>query len=300
MRLNAVYPMKRLLCLIAIFLYPSFAFASDYIEQRLEQEKKAYTNGYVLVPHKKNYILPFSYMHNASAKRDPGRDYKLQHVETKFQISTKILAWPRPVMKDNGYLFISYTGTSVWQSTNRTHSSPFRDINHEPEVFMLFTTPYRQGNFSIPLVNVGFSHQSNGEGMTSGGVNRSRSWNRVYVNTTFSFHNWYFDFKPWLRIPVRKKRHPYDAKGDDNPDISHYYGYFELTVSRGFGKNDISIMLRNNLQKTNRGAIEVNYTRPISPHVKTYVQLFHGYGEMMIDYDKPNTRIGVGFLFGGM
>lgn len=282
-----------------LVLYAPLSLSAEYIEERLKQEEKAYTNGYVLVPHKKNYVLPVTYMHNAKPEHNPGHDYKLRHVETKFQFSAKLLIWPKALFKDNGYLFASYTGTSVWQSFNRSNSSPFRDTNHEPELFMLFTTPFRKGNFSIPLVSVGAVHQSNGQGMSSSGINRSRSWNRIYANTTFSFHNWYFDVKPWYRIPVRKKRHPADAKGDDNPDISHYYGHFELTISRGFGNNDLSLMLRNNLKNDNKGAVEIAYVRPLSNNIKAYVQLFHGYGEMMLDYNQRNTRIGFGFLLGG-
>lgn len=290
--------MKRL-WLSILLLYSSVSLAADYIEERLKQEEKAYSNGYVLVPHKKNYVLPVTYLHSARAEHNPGQDYKLQHAETKFQFSAKVLVWPKAIFKDNGYLFASYTTTSAWQAFNRKNSSPFRDTNHEPELFMLFTTPFRQGNFSIPLLSAGVVHQSNGMGMSGTGVNRSRSWNRIYANATFSFRQWYFDIKPWYRIPVRKKRYPEDAKGDDNPDIGHYYGHFELTISRGFGKNDLSLMLRNNLKKENRGAMELSYSRPLSNNISTYVQLFHGYGEMMLDYNQRNTRLGVGFLFGG-
>lgn len=267
------------------------AFAQTYLKQRLEKEREAYEDGFMLIPHKTNYMLPLTYMHRADDAINPNGDFDLQHAEMKFQISLKILTISRPVMKDNGYLFFAYTNRSTWQVYNRSKSSPFRDSNHTPEVFMQFTTPVDWHGISIPLIVPGFAHQSNGQG----GL-RSRSWNRIYLDTTFAYNDWYLSIKPWYRTPVRKKRDPLDAKGDDNPDILDYYGHFEVNLFHEFGNHHIRLMTRNNLKENNKATVEINYSYPINKHLKGYIQLYHGYGEMLIDYDQRNTRIGFGFM----
>jgi len=272
-------------------LFSQWAFSESYIKQRLEKEREAYEDGFMLIPHKANYVLPLTYMHRADDAINPHGDFDLQHTEIKFQISLKVLTISRPLLKDNGYLFFAYTNTSTWQAYNRSKSSPFRDSNHSPEMFMQFTTPWEWRGITIPQIIPGFIHQSNGQS----GL-RSRAWNRIYVNTVFSYKDWYLSFKPWYRIPVRKKRYPLDAKGDDNPDILNYYGHFEVNLFHEFGNHHFRVMLRNNFKQSNRGAIEVNYTYPINTHLKGYIQLYHGYGEMLIDYDQRNTRIGFGFM----
>lgn len=286
--------MRYLLLILVLF---SFCYAQaaeeTAVESRLAQESKAFENSFLLIPHKTNYILPLTYMDRKHKEVNADGNMDLHNVEVKFQISLKIPIVTKPLFGDNGYLFGAYTNTSVWQAYNREESSPFRDTNHEPEVFMLFNTPWQLGDIKIPTITPGFSHQSNGQD-----GDRSRSWNRVYVSTTFAIDDWYVILKPWWRIPEREKRRPTDAKGDDNPDILHYYGYFELSMIKEMGDNTVHVMLRNNLHgNNNRGALEVNYTYPLNKRVNGYVQLFHGYGEMLLDYQYRNTRIGFGFMF---
>lgn len=275
-----------------LLLLCAHSHASDLVEKRLSQEQEAYQNSFALIPHKTNYILPVTYLHRTHEDVNADGDQDLQHVEMKFQLSLKVPVTRHTLLKDNGFLYFSYTNVSVWQAYNREESSPFRDTNHEPEMMMVFTTPVNWHGLTIPVMTPGFSHQSNGQ---SG--ERSRGWNRLYLSTTFQYADWYVNVKPWWRIPQRKKRNPDDAKGDDNPDILDYYGNFELTLLREFGNNHLNVMVRNNLKKNNRGAVEINYSYPINSRIKGYVQFFHGYGEMMLDYRERNTRIGFGFLF---
>ncbi|MFX6372590.1 phospholipase A, partial [Acinetobacter baumannii] len=63
----------------------------------------------------------------------------------------------------------------------------------------------------------GAVHQSNGK---SGLL--SRSWNRIYGTMIFDAGPLAFATKIWWRIPEDEKTDPYQASGDDNPNIEDY------------------------------------------------------------------------------
>ncbi len=282
---------------------PTVEAANEHIEKQLEEQEdnlvarriqlelEAYENTFALIPHKTNYILPLTYQNNPNQAPFVDTNRSLMNTEVKFQVSFKVPVTKQTLFEDNGYLFFGYTSRSVWQAYNTDESSPFRDTNHEPEIMLTFLSDTKLFGAHIPMFTAGLSHQSNGQ---SGGL--SRSWNRIYMSVTMEYEKFYVNFKPWWRIPERQKRDANDVKGDDNPDIDDYYGYFELTAFRRIHNNELSIMLRNNLRSENRGAIELNYSYPFSKKVRGYVQLFHGYGETLLDYNHKNTRLGIGFM----
>jgi len=263
---------------------------TSLIYKRMQEELKAYDNTFALVPHKINYILPLTYQDTPNDT--PYSDNRnLMHSEVKFQVSFKVPVTRQTLFEDNGYLFFGYTSRSVWQAFNTDESSPFRDTNHEPEVMLVFTSKAEMFGARVPAITAGFSHQSNGQP-----AELSRSWNRLYLDVVMEYEDFYLSFKPWWRLPEREKRDINDVKGDDNPDIDDYYGYFELRAFRKIHDNELSIMLRNNLRSDNKGAIELNYSYPFHKKVRGYVQVFHGYGETLLDYNHKNTRIGIGFM----
>jgi phospholipase A1 len=278
-----------------LLLLSPFVFASEQknlVAERAKAEQKSYKSSFVLTPHKINYILPFTYQTKPNDDPYLGSDIDFQHAEVKFQFSFKVPITQHTLFSENGYLYLAYTAQSLWQAYNSNESSPFRDTNHEPEIILSFLNEGEYKGLSMPLINFGFSHQSNGQ---SGLL--SRSWNRLYIDTTFAYQKWYLSVKPWWRVPEQEKDNVNDAKGDDNPDIHNYYGYFELRAFRQLGDNEISIMMRNNLHSTQYGAVEVNYSYPINKQVLGYIQLFHGYGETLLDYNHSNSRVGFGFMF---
>jgi phospholipase A1 len=135
------------------------------------------------------------------------------------------------------------------------------------------------------------SHQSNGRGGSL-----SRSWNRIYTNFVFEKENFVVSLKPWWRIPEDEKEDPLDASGDDNPDITDYMGNFELTTLYRRHDHEFSLMLRNNLEGDNYGAVQLEWTFPLWRGVRGYAQYFNGYGESLIDYDAHIERFGIGIL----
>ncbi|WP_350643737.1 phospholipase A, partial [Psychrobacter sp. HY3-MNA-CIBAN-0198] len=76
----------------------------------------------------------------------------------------------------------------------------------------------------------------------------------------------------WWRLPEDEKENINVAKGDDNPDINRYMGNFELTGVYGLNEHRFTMLLRNNLRDTNRGAVELTWSYPIIGTLRIYTQ----------------------------
>ena len=69
------------------------------------------------------------------------------------------------------------------------------------------------------------------------------------------------------------------------------WGYY-LVKKHRFG-----VMLRNNFQTDkNRGALQLEWSIPLSEKISGYIQYFTGYGESMLDYDHDVNRISIGLI----
>jgi len=270
--------------------------ADSLILRRFQREQSAERMRSILIPHRRNYLIPVSYSGspNVAPFRDSFGDLlpeeELDHFEAKFQISLKFsLAEELLLAQDE--LFIGFTAKSFWQVYNKEVSSPFRETNYEPEVFWAAPLPWKPFGSAASLLSLGFSHQSNGQ---AGGL--SRSWNRLYANFVLERNNFVFSLKPWWRIPEDEKRNPQDPRGDDNPDIEKFLGHFEFTTLYRSGEHEFGFMLRNNFRADNKGAVQLDWTFPLWRGVRGYTQYFNGYGESLIDYNANSERFGVGIL----
>ena len=155
-----------------------------------------------------------------------------------------------------------------------------------------FTNDGELWGFKNSVIRTGFVHQSNGQYGS-----RSRSWNRVYFNMAFERGNFAFAIKPWYRLPEEEKDSANDPSGDDNPDIDKYMGYGEFGAGYKWNKHLFSMLLRNNLRSSgNKGAVQLDWTFPLTRRIKGYVQYFNGYGESLIDYNASVNRLGVGIV----
>ncbi|RMG53033.1 MAG: phospholipase, partial [Gammaproteobacteria bacterium] len=256
------------------------------VDERLALEETVSRNPFVLLAHRPNYFLFASYNSRPNTapfdNLDPALAENMQPVEAKFQVSLKL-----PVAHDlfggRGNLYFAYTNRSFWQLYNTAHSSPFRETNHEPEIWLSLRQHLSLAGWEARLLDIGLSHQSNGR---AGSL--SRSWNRIYGRIVFGRDNLAVSLRPWIRIPE-------SAEHDDNPDINDYMGHFELRGVVRNGRTRFSLMLRNNLDtRNNRGALELGWTFPIHGHARGYVQWFNGYGESLIDYNALTNSIGFG------
>jgi phospholipase A1 len=258
------------------------------VENRLEQESLTSMNEFAITPHKPNYLLPLSYDANINqANQDaiaPGSNVELQKVEAKFQLSFKVPLVKRFLI-DNGQLWFAYSQLAFWQMYNRDLSSPFREINYEPELIWAIKTDKEFLGLHNAFITLALNHQSNGQSEPL-----SRSWNRIVADFIFEKENLVLSFKPWYRIPESEE-------DDDNPDIDEYLGYADFSALYKYKEHLSTVMLRNNLRSDdNRTTIELTYTFEFNKRLKGIAQYFSGYGESLIDYNHRTHRFGVGIL----
>jgi len=260
----------------------------DVITERLNEDEENILKPFTLMAHKPNYFLAGAYNsrgYDAQLFREQYQDPSIEFddTEAQFQISLKVPLWVNLFNKVD--IYAAYTNRSFWQVYNPKLSSPFRETNHEPEVWAQFTPSWEIFGFRNLANAIGLVHQSNGQG----GV-LSRSWNRVYANFVFAKGNFAVGFKPWIRISE-------DVANDDNPDITDYMGHYEIRAGYKWNEQVFSVMSRNNLESGfDRGAFEFGWSFPLwkYPYLKGYIQYFRGYGESLIDYDNRVNRIGIG------
>jgi phospholipase A1 len=267
-------------------------YAGGLIDQRNLLEKNAARNPFAILPHRPNYVLPISYSKlDSSVYESASLNQTMDNLESEFQISLKFLA-AENVLFDHFNLEFAFTSVSWWQTYNGNASAPFRETNYEPEAIFRYIKPWTL--FDLPVRNafVSLNHQSNGK---SGLL--SRSWNRVIGGLAFQHEDLVRAFSLWWRYPEDLKTDASDPSGDDNPDIERYVGQGQIGLLWKPTKNhSLRMLLRNNLRSNNRGSLKLNWTFPFSNRLRGFVQVFTGYGESLISYDKSSSRYGLGLL----
>ena len=260
------------------------------MSQRWELDTVTKAGTFVISPYKPVYVLPVRWSSNpngqpVSGNPDPEYDVadneNLDNIEAKFQLSFKVKIF-QDIFWGHGDLWAAYTQKAHWQVYNASLSRPFREINYEPEVILNFGTDYSLFGFKGRMAGIGFNHQSNGRDYPL-----SRSWNRVIAHVGFERENWEVMVRGWYRLP---------DDIDDNPKICSYIGYGDITVVHAMGRNVFSGTLSPNFcfNENMKGSVELTWSHTISGNLKGYLQVFHGYGETLIDYNNLQTTVGVG------
>lgn len=266
------------------------SFESDEpgaISTREALEDISKDNSFVITPYRPNYLLPatFTRSTNLAPFEGPGVDAgELDNAEMQFQISLKFPLVDNFIV-DNSTIWVGYTIRAFWQAYNSDISRPFRETNHEPEIF--WNVPSTISVFGVHNVSneLVLNHQSNGQSGT-----RSRSWNRVMLASYWEKGNLGVIVKPWYRMPEGVVV----DDSDENPDIENYLGNFELVTNYQIGGHSLSLLLRNNLSKENKGAAELSYSFPWLSKVNGTIKYFSGYGESLIDYNQHTERLSIG------
>lgn len=243
------------------------------------------------LPHKQSYLLPYTYTLDTNPRPHSPTlgftdyDYDVENHEAKFQLSFKVPLLSG-VFDKRTTLWFGYTQTSFWQLYNKDDSAPFRETNYEPEVFMRYDLGMDLGPGRIDVVELGFTHESNGRTEP-----QSRSWNRINASVTYGVGRWLFAVNPWYRIPEKRS-------DDNNPDLDRYLGYGDLwTLYKVDEARTVSLRLRNNFRtEDNHTSVELGYSFPLGQSVKGYIQYYNGYGESLVDYNVRIHRLGVGIM----
>jgi phospholipase A1 len=196
-------------------------------------------------------------------------------------------------------LWFGYTQQSYWQLFNGDISRPFRSTDHEPELTYVF--PHfisLPGGWTYRMSAAGVIHQSNGQSLPL-----SRSWNRTFVmgaadKIADNGDRFTLQARVWRRMSEK-------AGNDDNPDISDYVGRGEVTgrwsFDSGVGTDStlhtLGLTLRHSLRASGRGSVRLDYLRSIGRSdtgLRFHAQLFSGYGDSLIDYNRDRTVLAVG------
>lgn len=225
---------------------------------------------------------------NTTSQNYQKHELRLQ-LSARTKIASGMLTNSSSGRKDS--LWVGYSQQSYWQVFNKSLSRPFRNTDHEPEIFYVYPTDAQLPfGWRWRYTGAGLVHHSNGQSNPL-----SRSWNRWYVMTGAELaERWQLHVKAWRRISE-------SAGEDDNPYIQNYWGRGEVkliwspheahtfalsargSMGRGYGSGKLE-WLRTLGEGWNGG----------KSNLRLHVQLFSGYGESLIDYNHKRTSLSVG------
>ncbi len=190
-------------------------------------------------------------------------------------------------------LWFGYTQQSYWQLFNASISRPFRSTDHEPELIYILPldAPLNHG-WRLRYGGLAINHQSNGQTLPL-----SRSWNRIILmagmekDERFSLTG-----RIWARVPER-------AHQDDNPDIADHIGRAEVAALWNINKtHSLGVTLRHSLRSQARGSVRLEWLQAFgqtradgeASGLRLHTQLFSGYGDSLLDYNRRRTVLSVG------
>ena len=235
-----------------------------------------------------------------SASHTAAAPLPYQHAETKIQLSIRTKLAKGLLKKgdadtdDQDSLWFGYSQQSYWQIFNGDLSRPFRTTDHEPELVYIY--PHQialPGGWNYRLSGVGMVHQSNGQSDPL-----SRSWNRTYLMGAAEKT---LGPESSLRLQGRIwQRWHESAATDDNPGIENYIGRAELTGSWQINKaNTLGLTVRHSLRSQARGSARLDWMMapsdsPTYTGLRYHVQLFSGYGDSLVDYNRRRSVLSIG------
>ena len=221
--------------------------------------------------------------------------YSTSETRIALSVRTKImqglLTHNQALKRDS--LWFGYTQQSYWQLFNGDLSRPFRTTDHEPEITYIYPTDAQLlGGWRWRYSGASLVHQSNGQTLPL-----SRSWNRVVLTTgvekgdQFRLHA-----RLWRRINE-------DPLTDDNPGISDLVGRGELAGFWNVNPNHtLGVTVRHSLRDTANGSVRLEWFKKVGDSgvpdhksgLRFHTQLFTGYGDSLVDYNRQRTVLSVG------
>lgn len=215
---------------------------------------------------------PMYFIVGSNSERDVDSRFQLSFKYRPFDPGARVAQY-FPALSN---LYFGYTQTSLWDIG--ADSSPFKDTSYRPSLYYKWLG---SGHDIRPAEwRLGLEHESNGRD----GVD-SRSINIAFVRPT-----WHVDLANGRRLTLSPKLYHYLEKSD-NSDIHRYRGYVDWQAR--YGREDgtiLTALYRQGSGGYSSGQLDLSY--PISDKLfgRTgtfiHLQLFDGYGETLIDYDR--------------
>ena len=255
------------------------------LRERLHIHREALEQQYAFLPYRENYVV-FSHMFNGVNLQPfeeafPDEQFHYRNDELQFQLSFLI-----PLMVDildsSVSLYGAYTNRSFWQVLDHEDSRPFRETNHEPELWLSYFYDLHWGGLKAPMIWFGYSHQSNGQY-----VSLSRGWNRLYVQAFFDYRRWSYSIKVWDKLPG-------GSEEDNLYDYQKFIGHGELDINYAFSRNDMGLRYSFSADGLEYGSWTADFTVPFSTSLSFYMRYFYGYGESLIDVEYKSNTISMG------
>lgn len=228
--------------------------------------------------------------HTAAALPYSPSEARLQ-LSVRTKIIQSLLTGSQTLLRDS--LWFGYSQQSYWQLFNRDLSRPFRSTDHEPEITYIYPSEAQLPmGWRLRYSGISLVHQSNGQALPL-----SRSWNRTVLMAGLEKGDQFrLEGKVWQRINE-------DPAGDDNPDIADKIGRAEVA---GFWNvnpdNTLGVTLRHSLRADSNGSLRLEWLRKLGTRgvpgsqngLRFHTQLFTGYGDSLLDYNRRRTVLSIG------
>ena len=233
---------------------------------------------------------------SASQGRSSTAPVNYKQTETRLQLSMRtklaqgLLTPSQGTPKDS--LWFAYSQQSYWQLFSGDISRPFRTTDHEPELIYVYPLNVQlPGQGRLRYGGLGLVHQSNGQSLPL-----SRSWNRLYLMAGAQWDTeWLLQTRLWRRASE-------SAANDDNPGIDSAIGRAEIKLAwNPYPQHTFGMTWRHSLRTQAKGSARLEWLRALnSPdeggpgNLRLHLQIFSGYGDSLLDYNRPRTTYSLG------
>jgi len=219
------------------------------------------------------------------------QDFRTTELRLQLSVRTKVaqgLFVDTAARRDS--LWFGYSQQSYWQLFTPALSRPFRSTDHEPEVIYVAPLQTAMPNaWRLRYTGLAVTHHSNGQSLPL-----SRSWNRASLMLGAERGPVQLQARAWRRLP--------EGGEDDNPSITDSLGRAELRASWDAGGGHLWAMTaRHALRREGRGSVRLEWFRDLSDKdtgtpsgLQLHTQLFTGYGDTLLDYNRRRTMLSVG------
>lgn len=264
----------------------------SFLQNRIDKQLKSTGEAkFALMPYKRNYIVYSSLINGINEQPyiedspDVAIDGKNQ--ELQLQVSIMVPVWNR-IFDTPLSIYGGYTNRSFWQVFAENNSQPFRETNHEPELWLWYHYDLEFGGLNLPMVWLGYNHQSNGKWEPL-----SRGWDRIFAQFFASYYAFDLQWKPWITIGETDTYN--GLNGRNIEDYTPYMGDGELALSFAYEQMNSTVFWNYSFSGIEYGGITADLEIPITDYLSLYGRYFYGYGESLIDMDYVSNTASIGF-----